>query len=309
MKAAFPLANRLTGTASSASRGLSRHRLRKPEMSASTSQSYELEPLPKLGALVKGIDLHHSVPDDLVEQIKADAFKHRLLLFKGQGIVSGQRQVEISRWFGDIESRPFSKHPRSPHPEVFRVSNIRSEGCTGVGRTGWHIDGSFMECPYQVSLYHMHSVPKKGATTFLPLAEVIERMPEEQRSKWERLWMCSGRQSGPVHPVIYKHPRTGRPTMCLHLGMTEGFLWDKDTPQMREAEPAEAAALLEEQEELLLRNQDLVYTHDWEEGDFLITDNLALAHEATPDTQLPVEQVGLRILHRTTIAGIHVPSK
>lgn len=124
---------------------------------------------------------------------------------------SARRQVEISRWFGEIESRPFSKHPASPHPDVFRVSNVRSEGCTGVGRTGWHIDGSFMECPYQVSVYHMHAVPKTGATKFIPLAEVIERMPAEQRAKWERLWMVGDRRSGPSHPVRFPMlPRGGQ---------------------------------------------------------------------------------------------------
>lgn len=59
--------------------------------------------------------------------------RHRLLLFRGQGVVSGVRHVEISQWFGELEST-FYKHPRSPHPDVFRVSNVRAEGCTGVLR-------------------------------------------------------------------------------------------------------------------------------------------------------------------------------
>jgi hypothetical protein len=52
-------------------------------------------------------------------------------VFKDQGIISGQRHVEISRWFGEMEST-FYKHPKSPHPDVFRVSNDRNEGCTGM---------------------------------------------------------------------------------------------------------------------------------------------------------------------------------
>ena len=39
----------------------------------------------------------------------------RLLIFKDQGIVSAERQLTASRWFGDIEST-FYKHPKSPHP-------------------------------------------------------------------------------------------------------------------------------------------------------------------------------------------------
>ena len=34
----------------------------------------------------------------------------------------------------------------------------------GVGRTGWHIDGSFQERPYSHSLYHIISVPSRGDT-------------------------------------------------------------------------------------------------------------------------------------------------
>jgi len=47
----------------------------------------------------------------------------------------------------------------------------------------------------------------------------------------------------------------------------------------------------------------------WEEGDFIISDNLAVGHEATPDTQLPRDVVGLRVLHRTTIKGTVPPAK
>lgn len=51
------------------------------------------------------------------------------------------------------------------------------------------------------------------------------------------------------------------------------------------------------------------YAMKWEEGDFGILDNLALAHYAVPGTQDPASRVGLRILHRTTIEGDATPRK
>ena len=78
-------------------------------------------------------------------------------------MITGQRQVDISKWFGALEST-FYKHPKSPHPDVFRVSNNEEDGCTGVGRTGWHIDGSFQSAPFGYSLYHIVSVPTSGNT-------------------------------------------------------------------------------------------------------------------------------------------------
>lgn len=123
---------------------------------------YTLKPL-KLGVEVRGISLQTDPPDDVIAQIKADVTSHRIVVFRDQGDISGLRHVQISQWFGDLEST-FYKHPKSPHPDVFRVSNDEREGCTGVGRTGWHIDGSFQPAPFAYSLYHIVSVPQSGAT-------------------------------------------------------------------------------------------------------------------------------------------------
>lgn len=44
-------------------------------------------------------------------------------------------------------------------------SSTRLSVCfAGVGRTGWHIDGSFQTAPFSHALYHIVSCPTKGAT-------------------------------------------------------------------------------------------------------------------------------------------------
>ncbi|KAI8510173.1 hypothetical protein Bbelb_126010 [Branchiostoma belcheri] len=261
------------------------------------------------GAEARGIDLKENIPAEVVEQIKKDVTKHRILVFKDQGTVSGDRHVEISRWFGELEST-FYKHPKSPHPDVFRVSNDEAEGCTGVGRTGWHIDGSFQPAPFGYSLYHMVAVPKQGNTVFAPLNEVISGLTEEQRWRWEQLWMVSDRRSGPVHPFIYSHPLTGLKTLCFHLGMTESFLVGLPHAEKRRTDWKETSQLLREIHHEFVKNNNAVqYSHKWEVGDFIISDNLAVGHEASPQTQLPVDQVGLRVLHRTTVKGTVPPRK
>lgn len=124
---------------------------------------HDFDNMKALGKVITDIDLNEPVSEDTIKQIKKDVHEHILLIFKNQGIISGQRHVEISKWFGDLEST-FYKHPRSPDPDVFRVSNDEAEGCTNVGRTGWHIDGSFMTEPFTFSLYHMVAIPKSGDT-------------------------------------------------------------------------------------------------------------------------------------------------
>ena len=70
---------------------------------ASKSTPYELKPA-KIGCEVYGIDLKKEVAEQVVKHIKDDVRKHRILIFRDQGIVQPQRHLEISRWFGEIES-------------------------------------------------------------------------------------------------------------------------------------------------------------------------------------------------------------
>ena len=49
--------------------------------------------------------------------------------------------------------------------------------------------------------------------------------------------------------------------------------------------------------------------HKWEQGDLIITDNLAVAHMASPGTQYSRNEVGLRVMHRVTVHGKYEPMK
>ncbi|XP_063222153.1 3-((Z)-2-isocyanoethenyl)-1H-indole synthase-like isoform X2 [Bacillus rossius redtenbacheri] len=275
--------------------------------SSKMANIYQLTPV-KLGCEVRGVNLKTENRPEVIEKIKKDVTSHRLLIFKDQGVVSGERHVEISRWFGELEST-FYKHPRSPHPDVFRVSNDRTEGCTGVGRTGWHIDGSFQPAPFAYSLYHMVSVPRNGATAFAPLTDLVEGLSPGKRAEWDRLWMVSDRRTGPVHPLLYPHPLTGLTVMCFHLGMVCGYIWDLGYPQERHATEEEFQRINSDiHYEFVRDGASIQYVHQWQEGDFIISDNLAVGHEATPETQYPRDIVGLRVLHRTTVKGTHLPA-
>eukprot|EP01094_Clydonella_sp_ATCC50884_P004194 TRINITY_DN13270_c0_g1_i1.p1 TRINITY_DN13270_c0_g1~~TRINITY_DN13270_c0_g1_i1.p1 ORF type:complete len:186 (-),score=28.18 TRINITY_DN13270_c0_g1_i1:204-695(-) len=155
------------------------------------------------------------------------------------------------------------------------------------------------------------SVPSTGNTIFCPLTEFVGAMSRETRAKYERLWMRSDRREGPVHPVIYPHPVTGNTTMMIHLGMITGFVYDYGASTQREATREEFAELRAELEGMFdaFWSSGRAHSHQWEEGDFIISDNLAVTHIAAPESQLPRSQVGLRVLHRTTVDGTHRPSK
>jgi len=297
----------------------SRWRLRSSVLrrsAAAMSEPYACTPiLPHFGAEVRGFSLDGTgpLPDEVIRRIKDDMNKYRVLVFKGQGQLSGARQVQISQQLGEIEST-FYKHPRSPHPDVFRVSNDEREGCTGVGRTGWHIDGTFQARPFKYQTMHFHSVCEGGETWFMPLKEFYESQDEETRARWDKLWMITGRQQF-AHPMVYKHPTRGDTSMMFHCGppFCAGWGVDDDAADSTKRNVAHMLRPNVMQDELTERLNDAVdklgVKMQWEAGDFAINDNLGNAHYAAPGTQSYRKSAGLRILHRTTIAGEVVPTK
>lgn len=72
--------------------------------------------------------------------------------------------------------------------------------------------------------------------------------------------------------------------MCFHTGMTQAFITYPDggeEPQMTDRRMT--AAVLQDIDRTFREDlQHLVYAHRWQPGDFIITDNLAVAHEASP---------------------------
>lgn len=61
----------------------------------------------------------------------------------------------------------------------------------------------------------MVSVPKEGHTLFIPLTELIQSLDKDTYDRWDQAWMVSDRQSGPIHPLIYKHPITSKPVCWI----------------------------------------------------------------------------------------------
>ena len=86
--------------------------------------------------------------------------------------------------------------PRLSATDIFRVSNDDEQGCRNVGRSGWHIDGSFMDKPFKIQTMTFWSVSDGGNTQFSPLAELVESLPEAQRQEWEDLYFVGSGESG-----------------------------------------------------------------------------------------------------------------
>lgn len=279
-------------------------------------EPYQVTPiLQHFGVEVRGFSLDGNEPlaPEVVQRIKDDMNKHRVVVFKGQGKISGARQVQITEQLGQVEST-FYKHPRSPHPDIFRVSNDETQGCTGVGRTGWHIDGTFQAKPFKYQTMHLHAVCEGGETWFIPLKEFYEMQDEQTRKRWDSYWMITGRQQY-AHPMVYQHPTRGDTTMMFHCGepFCAGWAVDSQEEETAKRKPKDIIPHEDIRAELTQRLDEAVgkigVKMNWEEGDFAINDNLGNCHYAPPGTQARRASAGLRILHRTTISGEKIPMK
>ncbi|CAH1785347.1 unnamed protein product [Owenia fusiformis] len=277
---------------------------------------YTLKPL-ILGAEVEGIKLSETIPHSTVESLKEDVTKHKLLVFRDQGKLTAERQVEITEWFGELETVGFECHPKCSHPKVLRLSNDATEGYKGFGNKGFHIDGSFLEKPNSYSIYHIIT-PNRGKTIFVSLNAVWKGLSKQQKQKWKELYVVKkwgrdkqGNRMPPgsiVHPLVYRHPLTHEKTLCVHLGKTAYFNYRYKQPDERLLNEEESAEIIREIKKQFDRNnKELQYGHEWQPGDFIITDNLALGHVADEATQQDPSVVGLRILHRTVTKGTHRP--
>eukprot|EP00051_Salpingoeca_urceolata_P013491 m.169538 g.169538 ORF g.169538 m.169538 type:complete len:374 (-) comp17807_c1_seq4:51-1172(-) len=315
------------------------------------------------GATVHGVDLSDERIDDdkqFVRAMTAQLHRHKLLVFRKQGRLSGERQVAISRWFGELHST-FYKHPKSPHPDIFRVSNDPRQGCINVGRAGWHIDGSFLPAPFKLQTMHFWHASRGGVTEFASFSDLLQDVPQSKRDFWRRLTFISA--DGICNPLVWLHPVTREECMVFHCGRSfmRGLAIDVGTEAQRELSEEETEqVILDLEQQLSTRSYKMVrpglavrwrmipwgkkrnnkhravntdsihngahtqtsqqggarhqkrtpspFLQAWEDGDFALVDNLALAHFATPETQLRPDEVGLRILHRTTVHGDGQPA-
>jgi len=164
-----------------------------------------------------------------------------------------------------------------------------------------------MEKPFKVQTMHFHHVSQHGVTLFSPLKEVVEGLPPSVRSTWERLYFVA--DNGRVHPLVCRHPETDCVTMCFHCGepFVRAFAEAEAGGESLRMYPWSATLDVLAEIKRELENPKWVFELEWELGDLAIIDNLAVAHYAHADTQADPSMVGLRVLHRTTIAGDHAP--
>ena len=260
------------------------------------------------GAEVQGVDLN-AMSDVEVEAVSDAQAEHGVVFFRDQSLPP-DRQLAAAERFGAINVNRFF----TPVPEEPRVAMVLKEPHhdTNVGG-GWHTDHSYDQVPALGSMLHALEVPSQGGDTLFAsmyqacealspgLRETLEGMRAVHSSRHvfgargayaergdERYENADKATQDAVHPVIIRHPRSGRAALYVNPGFTLRFDGWTDL---------ESRPLLDYLYRVAARPEHTC-RFAWRVGSVAFWDNRATWHYALND--YPGER---RLMHRVTIDG------
>jgi taurine dioxygenase len=258
----------------------------------------EIRPLASaLGAEIRGADLRRDLEPGTFEKIRAAWVERGLLLLRGQAL-DEDSLVAFARRFGELELPPASeRHARGEggarRPEIWIISNViengRPIGSLGSSEAEWHSDMSYLETPPTASLLYAREIPAEGGNTcFASMAAACDALPPEiatrsaeLRLEHDSAYTSAGelrqgarpvddpaRAPGAVHPLICRHPESGRSVLFLGRRRNAVLL----------GLPAPESERLLDRLFAFATGPDFVYEHRWRVGDLLVWDNRQVLH-------------------------------
>lgn len=259
-----------------------------------------------IGARVSGVDLAHLDEPGAIAALRTALLDHLVIFLEAQTL-SPQRLVEVASWFGDPMAYPqLPGLPEAPLVTVVLKREDEREAFGGV----WHSDTTYLEHPPLGTLLYAVEVPPHGGDTLFAnqylayetLSPALRRTlrglgavsssvkAEVSRTREDRLREhgTQARQLEAEHPVVRRHPQTGRAALYVNRAHTVRFAgWSED----------ESRGLL-----------DFLHAHQvrpeftcrwrWSPGALAIWDNRCVQH-------LPINDYHghRRRMHRVTLRG------
>jgi|TARA_B100000676_G_scaffold180572_1_gene177245 taurine dioxygenase len=256
-----------------------------------------------LGAEVVGVDAAHALTPDGVAIIRKALLDHSVITLRGQRL-DGEGQVQFTRYFGEpeIHVRPTAG---STVPGIFVVSNVKEDGepigALGHDAIDYHSDLAFMPKPGTLSaLYALEIPPTGGKTSWCSGYACYESLDEKTKARLDGLRATHRHPhepNNPVevidHPVVVRHPETGRKALYVTPSFTRSILGLPDD---------DGEALLQQLFHHVAQPH-LSWTHDWQVGDLVMWDNRCTMHRREP---FPEES--RRIMHRTQAFNEWIPA-
>ncbi|MGQ3004033.1 MAG: TauD/TfdA dioxygenase family protein [Hydrogenophaga sp.] len=194
-----------------------------------TYQSISVTPYsPKIGAEIGNVDLTKPLSKEQIDELKRAFLEFQVIFFREQQI-SFEDQIRIASQFGPLGKHvgvnTISKTTDNPLVRKFHYDETSKR----VSGENFHSDQSCAEVPPLGSMLYNHTVPPHGGgdTMFSSMYSAYEALSPKMKQYLEGLTATHDgtRVFGPgtpisVHPVITKHPDTGRNVIFVNTDFT-----------------------------------------------------------------------------------------
>jgi taurine dioxygenase len=260
-----------------------------------------------LGAEVLSVNLAEDLNAESFEAIHQAWLRYQVIVVRDQRITK-EDQLRFAAHFGELEEVRTKKDDPQKKQYVLYVANREVDGSKGAlpdGEMFFHSDQCYYEVPCRATLLHALELPSKGGNTlFSNMYHAYDGLPDMIKHQIATLRAVNlydyaadptrrnphFNESAPhfAHPVVIRHPDTGRPALYVNRQMTHHI-----EGMARDASESLLQILFDAAESPLS-----VYEHVWRLHDLLIWDNRAVLH-----ARRDFDAREARILRRITIKG------
>ncbi|MEV7086016.1 TauD/TfdA family dioxygenase [Streptomyces sp. NPDC093085] len=265
-------------------------------------ERFRLVPLARtIGAEIHGLDLSRPLGPALRDDLDRALLEWKVLFFRGQHLTSEAQRAFALNW-GELETNPLLATAGAP--DVVRFDRTAVPTFENV----WHTDVTFRERPALGAVLQLREVPPSGGDTmWADMAVAYDNLPQEVKeridgaravhdylpgfarfSSAEHLAAFQDEFPPVEHPVVRRHPATGRRMLFVNTSFTTRIV-----------------GLGRDESDRLLRflfQQAHVPEYQvrfhWQAGDVAFWDNRATQHYAVND-YAPHR----RVAERVAIAG------
>ncbi len=277
-----------------------------------TYRLIRVEPVsPHVGVEISGVDLARPIAADAFAEIRRAFGQYGVVFFRDQHLTPEQH-VAFAERFAPIDiNRFFTAVPGYP-----MIAEVRKEPeqTRNIGGS-WHTDHSYDQAPAMGSILYAREVPETGGDTLFAsmyaaydalsdgLKQTLESLRAVHSSRHvfgveayagrgdlkRRYLNPEAAEQDAVHPVVVRHPGSGRKALYVNAAFTvriAGWTDEESQPLLRYLYQHAA-------------RPEFTYRFQWREGSIAFWDNRCTWHYALNDYHGQ-----RRLMHRITVEGV-----